>query len=398
MPNEPQHPLEEFLRTYARKRRERVGAPFELHPATRKLLQTQVARTFPQRAIRPALTLAWLKSIWPRLAFAGSIVVAAGLAAVLFVQFRPASKHKLELAKQEAPPAITSDTREATPRPGPKPPPPFEQPPPQVASTRTTPSPAATALTNPTAVPRYAFRNDPASTTPKPIKLDPQPASPAGSVTETQTRDLEAVPSVDRLAGTTLRKTAPAAQQELLNQRFVQTAPYRRNFNSPARPQILNSFQLEQNGPRIRIVDADGSVYQGAIEQPATQTSLRVDTLQVVGRATAQSKPAIAGTQAAATAQTQAVGTPTLENFAFTVSGTNRTLRRAVVFYGNYIADTNTAQLGTANTQNRIQQSLNAANTAPTQNQSQLLNAVVQGKAVIGGSDRLEINAVPAEQ
>ncbi|NBV22808.1 MAG: hypothetical protein EBS05_12945, partial [Proteobacteria bacterium] len=49
---EPQRDLEQDLLAYKRRRHEQLGAPLELHPATRKMLQGEVART----ANRPLLT------------------------------------------------------------------------------------------------------------------------------------------------------------------------------------------------------------------------------------------------------------------------------------------------------------------------------------------------------
>ena len=51
MANEPERPIEKLLRAAAKKRRDEAGAPFELHPADRRLLQGEVARKFakPQR-------------------------------------------------------------------------------------------------------------------------------------------------------------------------------------------------------------------------------------------------------------------------------------------------------------------------------------------------------------
>ena len=52
MANELERPIEKLLRAAAQKRRDDAGAPFKLHPADRRLLQSEVARTFaqPQRA------------------------------------------------------------------------------------------------------------------------------------------------------------------------------------------------------------------------------------------------------------------------------------------------------------------------------------------------------------
>ena len=41
-------PIEKLLRRYAKTRRDEAGAPLELHPATRRLLQGEVSRQFPK--------------------------------------------------------------------------------------------------------------------------------------------------------------------------------------------------------------------------------------------------------------------------------------------------------------------------------------------------------------
>ncbi len=48
MPPDPNDKMDELLKAFAQKRREQSGAPFALHPATRKLLQAEVARLVPR--------------------------------------------------------------------------------------------------------------------------------------------------------------------------------------------------------------------------------------------------------------------------------------------------------------------------------------------------------------
>lgn len=52
MSNEPQRDIEKELLAYKQRRREQAGAPQELHPATRRMLQGEVARS----ASRPLLS------------------------------------------------------------------------------------------------------------------------------------------------------------------------------------------------------------------------------------------------------------------------------------------------------------------------------------------------------
>src|SRR6185436_17944259 len=43
-----ERPIEKLLRDYAKKRRADAGKPLEMHPATRRMLQGEVARRFPR--------------------------------------------------------------------------------------------------------------------------------------------------------------------------------------------------------------------------------------------------------------------------------------------------------------------------------------------------------------
>ena len=45
---EPERKIEKLLRAYAKKRRAQAGDPLKLHPATRRLLQDEIARNAPQ--------------------------------------------------------------------------------------------------------------------------------------------------------------------------------------------------------------------------------------------------------------------------------------------------------------------------------------------------------------
>ena len=77
MPSEPdQTPIEGLLKSYAKKRAEDAGVAGELHPATRRLLQGEVAklRLEAQAAGGPSW-LQWLILFWPRLAAVSAIFV-----------------------------------------------------------------------------------------------------------------------------------------------------------------------------------------------------------------------------------------------------------------------------------------------------------------------------------
>jgi hypothetical protein len=79
MATEPDKKIEELLKAYAAKRQDEAGAPLELHPATRKLLQAEVARLRPKPALPSESWWRALSKFWPRLVFAASVLIALGV-------------------------------------------------------------------------------------------------------------------------------------------------------------------------------------------------------------------------------------------------------------------------------------------------------------------------------
>lgn len=57
MPEDPQNKMDELLKACAKKRAEQSGAPFELHPATRNMLQAEVSRRFPGAKEKPGFVI-----------------------------------------------------------------------------------------------------------------------------------------------------------------------------------------------------------------------------------------------------------------------------------------------------------------------------------------------------
>src|SRR5262245_56136720 len=79
MASEPNQKMDEQLKRYAKQRQGQAGGPFELHPATRNLLQGEVARRTAKAPKPPAGWFNLLSLHWPRFALAG------GLATLIFV-------------------------------------------------------------------------------------------------------------------------------------------------------------------------------------------------------------------------------------------------------------------------------------------------------------------------
>ncbi len=186
-------------------------------------------------------------------------------------------------------------------------------------------------------------------------------------------------------------------------QRFTQVSPYRRNFNSPPPPGVLQSFRLRRDQQQLVVEDADGSVYRGSVQpaqsQAARQTFVTTRTrLADRARPESQEAPAPAAVPLAGGAVTE------LPAIDFLVAGTNLTLNQLVVFEGQIIASTNepaAAGGGTGGTGLAPDGQAASYLNLVTQGEASLAirQAVflgrVQGQAVIGETTRVEINAVP---
>ncbi|MBI4657698.1 MAG: hypothetical protein HY735_02410 [Verrucomicrobia bacterium] len=98
MPSAPENNMDPLLRACAQKRREEAGQPFEMPAATRRLLQAEVARTFPRTAESPA----WLRlffGFWPRLAFGAGLLAVLVIAVLTSLQTDKQSQESFKLAR-----------------------------------------------------------------------------------------------------------------------------------------------------------------------------------------------------------------------------------------------------------------------------------------------------------
>src|SRR5437899_11415128 len=100
---ETERPIEKLLRAWAKKRRHDAGSPQELHPATRRLLQGEVARTLGKDKPRTKSGSSWFAATWPRVAW--GLGVFAVLAGAVWIVMPPSRNFSSErrMAKHESP-------------------------------------------------------------------------------------------------------------------------------------------------------------------------------------------------------------------------------------------------------------------------------------------------------
>ena len=162
-----------------------------------------------------------------------------------------------------------------------------------------------------------------------------------------------------------------------------------KNTTAPAKAApVLVQFEVRQNDNTLRIVDADGSVYEGTL---------------VPESAVSPNEPVPAATPAPPVDQANTAANrdepQMVQNHFFRVTGMNQTLKQNVVFAGKLLVISDT----TTNVQQFLKDSsgMGGGGGAGGQLQSGFTNPLpwsnsrIAGTAVIAGTNRIEINAVP---
>src|SRR5262249_21937931 len=124
---------------------------------------------------------------------------------------------------------------------------------------------------------------------------------------------------------------------------------FRNNAQLTRAANMLNTFQVQQQGDEIRVLDADGSTYTGKIEQLAKSGEL--DSRITERSDTTKQKQSYA---AKATAENESAAPQSY----FRATGYNVSLKKTLVFEGNYAAPlAQTPATATSNTRERAEQS-----------------------------------------
>jgi len=496
MANEPERPIEKLLRGAANRRRDEAGAPFELHPANRRVLQGEVARTFAAPRGEPRSFAAVVARLWPRFAWAVGLLAVLGVATWLLLPAPGKAKAPAFLARNApaseaapadtpAPPPVAAPATVAAPpapvtmaeahvladameaKPAPTTParqlaavpssdaggstsvmaknktaesfglatasPLFDRqnaPAAQLTASSAAPAPAPAGAFNETPAMRLRLADKdvlPASPPSAPVSPPVVTVAPAdggvatlnGSATLPGDQSgqpgnyyqaLAAAASANRplashVAADALPKDAAEGRIEgevsAAGQRFFRVAPEGKAGEGSkakglgAQP-VLASFQVEQAGRELRIVDGDGSVYRGYLQVAGAVRRTRPLAATAPAASPAPSAPAAARqSEFAATRDTELLG---LQTYSFRVAGTNLSLRKKVVFTGNLLAATNPLPTLYFATNLSLGGSLRGAPAAGAPlGYVPVVSSRIFGKVTIGSGKPVEINALPAK-
>src|SRR5258708_3436843 len=122
MATEPERDIEKLLRTYANKRRNEMGAPLELHPANRRLLQSEAAKRFRSGSpFAPSFFQRLRHLPWPRIAWAVALVAVLAVAWSLLLPARNKGQIMTMSKNEHLKPPSSVDKVQPAPPPAPAP-------------------------------------------------------------------------------------------------------------------------------------------------------------------------------------------------------------------------------------------------------------------------------------
>jgi hypothetical protein len=279
MPLEPKKPIEELLEASAKARRAQFGSDPKMPNPMRARLHDEIARL--ARQDEPATRWPWLRLWWPRFIIgtaAAAFVIGAPL--MWWRKQQPAGE-SLRLARNQ--PAVAAETNRL--------------------EVQSLPAPAAKSAAGAIA------RGSPETKSVDLVQTAPENSSDLKKFAEV------AIAPPASAAFAPNKKTEATNRKQQFSQRLARQA-FRTDAEAKEAANVLNTFQIEQEGDQIRVVDADGSTYTGKIEP--------------------LSKDKLEGNRAAAKPGAEAESAR--NQFYFRATGYNGSLRKSLIFEGNYIA------------------------------------------------------------
>ncbi len=398
---EPERKIEKLLRAFAKRRRADAGELFQMHPATRNLLQREVS----QRAKATPPKENFLAGIFsvprPRLIFAVSVLAVVAIAAWLLIPSLTKQKRAGSLAQvRQNEMALTK------------------------ASAETPSKRELAADKNAETKADYLFRIAQETAKEKSQTVTSSLAfaqnSPRSQLAESsELRDgkvgLDTVTdglALAKSASNNLGYFARLDADELLNRQAPAAAggksPANGAVNSAQKPgpaqfenrkglagedaaaqAVLVSFQVVQAGNEVRVIDGDGSVYSGRFETPAMDRARFFYKAESAGKK--PSEPTKDAERDKSRRAETAAAIPTYPVVAasaqsFQVVGTNRTLNAAVILTGRFLNDTNVSFAEKLDSVGRKVDGLSATNFAPASHEAGL-NSRISGTARVGGRE-----------
>jgi hypothetical protein len=433
---EPERKIEKWLRAYAKKRRSQAGAPDKMHPATRRLLQGEIARSIPAPdKDDESDTLSLWEVVRQQWVFLLSFAICVFLGAVMFFQTARNIKNRAEhamamnekslgkadqttagenngqmldslrvlpegnLARKDLTNNSPSLAINNTPVPQPE--------------SASAAIPTESSASVPAMAPPSVMLSDNGGSAPPPPPISTAPVESPAAQTKTANGQLAIADEPDKEnSATTFSAQQPAvggalflsSAQPQVNSQSLNS--FRNGAPSQSLP-ILEDFQVQQNGNAIRVVDADGSVYEGSlqvVDKPDNAAGEDKEATKQQFGAMQNAVNVATGIPSPPAGQAQAV-LSFARHYFFKVKGMNLTLKQSVVFTGSLMANS----AATMNPHGAFATRAGGggggfggaggvSKKGPSTNEDTQLswsNLRIAGTAVVNNTNRVEINATP---
>jgi hypothetical protein len=360
---EPKKPIEDLLEATAKARRAQFGADPKMPNPMRAQLHHEIARL--ERGDESRRSGHWVRILWPRLAFTTAFALILVSISTLWWwrEHQTSSGETMKLAMQEpareAPPPERVFEQGAAAAAGP-------------AAPTFTDSNAAAAL--PAAAAKDAdalgsFAEATASTAP----MTDERVAGGNKTEQPLLADKSLAAKEGKPSAPATAALAQSRQMTNFRQQFSKDAANQEFRSRPKQTaNIFNEFQVEKSDHEIRLVDADGSTYSGKLE-PLAQNDARSVYNQKKNYNAPSSRAAPTFDEKTQSANAE---------YYFRATGYNTSLKKSLVFEGNYIAPLPVAQKKVAKAKTESEE------------RDEEASARITGVAKVHGESPVQIDAV----
>jgi len=340
MSSEPKKPIEQMLEALAKARRAEFGDDPKMPNPMRARLHEEIARAEAAEEEKVESRQSWVTRFWPRVTVAAALATLIVLVPAIWWNRTHPLAESTDLALRDRKAGAAEGLNPAVPSENA-----LAKAPAASATDATvnladnrqtkiepvaTPASEAVALASSTRLAEGRGATDSPSQVTKGFtdkeiasaKTQAAPAAGADSKAKSDTMAAAAPPVAQPSSAGSLGTKQQFSQQSAL-QSFRNNAQVSRSAN------VLNTFQVQQQGSEIRVLDADGSTYTGKIEQLANSTEL--DSRIAARRDAAKQTRSYA---AKATGENESAAPQSY----FRATGFNVSLKKTLVFEGNYAA------------------------------------------------------------
>jgi hypothetical protein len=340
MASEPKKPMEQMLEALAKARRAEFGDDPKMPNPMRARLHEEIARAGAAEGEKVESRGSWLTMFWPRVAVAAALATLIVLVPAIWWNRSHPLAESGDLALRDRTSGAADELNSAAPAEAKAPAVSANQPTANLADNRQIkiepagmPASEAEALKSSTRVAEGRGATELLGQVTKGFdqkigaaKMQSAPAAAPAAGADSKAKS-------DTMAGTPPPVAQPssagslATAQQFSQQSAVQS--FRNNAQVSRAVNVLNTFQVQQQGSEIRVLDGDGSTYTGKIEQLAKSAELdsHITARRDAAKQTRSYPAKAVGENESAAPQSY-----------FRATGYNVSLKKRLVFEGNYAA------------------------------------------------------------